>query len=133
MKTYRDTLKDQMRAAGVTLSVATATAKPSEQAQDAIMSAEEREELEKVLRPFGHFLHGSSGDLGKEDETHGDDPHDDHGVGYREPERSGDLDGLLRERILPRRGEGDGVEGEEDEEQGDHVLLQRSGAPVRVA
>ena len=38
--TYADTLKEQMRAAGVTLSVAAAAAKPSE--QDATMSAEER-------------------------------------------------------------------------------------------
>ena len=42
MTTYVDTLKEQMRTAGVTLPVAPAAAKPSEQEQEAVMSPEER-------------------------------------------------------------------------------------------
>jgi hypothetical protein len=49
VKTYADTLKDQVRAARVTLSVATAAAKPSEPVQDAVVSAEERSAIANDL------------------------------------------------------------------------------------
>ena len=100
------------------------------------------EEFQEILRSVGHFLHGPGGDLGKEDEADGDDPHEDHGVGDREPERAGDLDGLLRQAMLLRRREGDGVEGKEDGgKRGSHADLPYgnslhsgvttlSGAPV---
>src|SRR5439155_6784239 len=91
------------------------------------------EEFQKILRSLGHFLHGPGGDMGKQYEADGDDPHDDHGVGDWEPERAGDLDGLLRQAMLLRRCEGDSIEGKEGDDHRDQAGLQARFASISYA
>ena len=58
------------------------------------------EPLQEVLRAIRHLLHAPGRELREDDEAHGDDPGDEHGVGDREAERTRDLHGLLRQAMF---------------------------------
>ena len=77
-------------------------------AHDAFEKAvEPRDEpLQEVLCPPGNLLHVPRRELGEDDEAQGDHPADDHGVGDRKAEGTGDLDGVSREAVFLRLGAG---------------------------
>src|SRR6478736_3193943 len=56
--------------------------------------------FQEVLCTSGNLLHLSRRDLGKYNETERNDPADNHGIGYREIEWTGDLYCLGRQTVF---------------------------------
>ena len=83
--------------------------------------------LQEILRSLRHLLHAPGRELRKDDEAHGDDPGDEHGVGDGKAERTRDLDGLLRQAMfLARRGRHRGAGSEDPRHHAAHRHARRA-------